>query len=118
MLTERSTEWLPVSRPMLGRFAPCHRSRHGYPSVIADDGQQNIAVTRDLRHSPLMSAIELENAVEKLPPDELDRFAAWFEQFVDSQWDDVLSADVAAGRLDAVAQKADSDFEAGRCTPL
>jgi len=103
---------------MLGRFAPCHRSRHGYPSVIADDGQQNIAVTRDLRHSPLMSAIELENAVEKLPPDELDRFAAWFEQFVDSQWDDVLSADVAAGRLDAVAQKADSDFEAGRCTPL
>jgi len=65
-----------------------------------------------------MSAIELENAVQKLTPDELNRFAEWFEHFIDSQWDRKLSADVAAGRLDSVARKADSDFEAGRCSPL
>ena len=65
-----------------------------------------------------MSAIELENAVQKLPPAELERFAEWFEQFIDDQWDKKFSADVADGRLDAIGKKADGDFEAGRCTPL
>jgi 2-polyprenyl-3-methyl-5-hydroxy-6-metoxy-1,4-benzoquinol methylase len=65
-----------------------------------------------------MSATELVNAVQKLPPDELERFAEWFEQFIDNQWDARLASDIASGRLDAVAQKADQDFEAGRCQPL
>lgn len=65
-----------------------------------------------------MSAIELEDAVQNLPPEELARFAEWFEQFVDNQWDKTFSADVAAGGLESAAQKADADFEAGRCTPL
>jgi hypothetical protein len=65
-----------------------------------------------------VSAIELEDAVQNLPPKELARFAEWFEQFVDNQWDKKFSADVAAGRLESVAQKADADFEAGRCAPL
>ncbi len=65
-----------------------------------------------------MSAIELENAVQNLPPDELERFAEWFEQFIDNQWDKKIAADVAEGMLARVAKKADEDFEAGRCTPL
>jgi len=65
-----------------------------------------------------MSAIELEDAVQNLPPEELARFAEWFEQFVDNQWDRKFSADVAAGKLDSAALKADAEFEAGRCTPL
>jgi 2-polyprenyl-3-methyl-5-hydroxy-6-metoxy-1,4-benzoquinol methylase len=65
-----------------------------------------------------MSATELVNAVQKLPPEELERFAEWFEQFIDNQWDARLASDIASGRLDAVAQKADQDFEAGRCQPL
>jgi len=81
-------------------------------------GQKKIAVRRDLRHIASMSAIELENAVQKLPPEELERFAEWFERFIDNQWDRNLEADVASGRLDAVAKKADADFEAGHCTPL
>ena len=65
-----------------------------------------------------MSAIELENAVQQLPPEELERFTEWFEQFIEDVWDRKLESDVAEGRLDAVAKKADADFEAGRCTPL
>jgi len=91
-------------------------------SLLAADvlyvGQKKIAVRRDLRHISCMSAIELENAVQKLPPEELERFAEWFEHFIDKQWDKNFEADVASGRLDAVAKKADSDFEAGHCTPL
>lgn len=65
-----------------------------------------------------MTAIELENAVQKLPPEELERFAEWFEHFIDNQWDKNFESDVSSGRLDAVAKKADADFEAGHCTPL
>jgi hypothetical protein len=65
-----------------------------------------------------MSSSELENAVQNLPPEELARFVEWFEHFVDNQWDKKFTADVAAGKLDSVARKADADFDAGHCTPL
>ena len=65
-----------------------------------------------------MSAIELEKAVQNLPPEELEHFAEWFEYFIDTQWDRKFEADVASGKLDAVAKKADADFEAGHCTRL
>lgn len=65
-----------------------------------------------------MSAAELEHAVRKLPPKELAEFAEWFENYVADQWDKKIEADIAAGRLDHLAKKADEDFEAGRCTPL
>jgi hypothetical protein len=114
----RLTEWLPASRLVLG-LVP--RPARVAPRVgIGDRGrwQKKIAVRRDLRHIPYMTAIELENAVQKLPPEELERFAEWFEHFIDNQWDKNFESDVTSGRLDAVAKKADADFEAGHCTPL
>ena len=65
-----------------------------------------------------MSAIELENAVQQLPPEELAQFASWFEHFVADQWDRQIESDILAGRLNMLAAKADADFESGRCTPL
>jgi hypothetical protein len=80
--------------------------------------QLDIAVGRDFRFNTLMSAIELEDAVQSLPPEDLERFAEWFERFIDNQWDRKLESDIASGRLAAFARKADADFEAGRCAPL
>lgn len=65
-----------------------------------------------------MSLQELENAVSKLSPGELSAFSQWFEEFVADAWDRQIEADVRAGRLDAAAEQADEDFEAGRCKPL
>ena len=65
-----------------------------------------------------MSVAELEKAVSRLPPQELSLFSKWFEEFVADQWDKQFEADVASGRLDHLARKADEDFEAGRCAPL
>ena len=65
-----------------------------------------------------MSAIELEHAVQQLPPDQLEEFAHWFEEFIADQWDRQIEADINAGKLDVLAAQADSEFEAGRCTPL
>ena len=65
-----------------------------------------------------MSVQELEAAVTQLRPDDLARFAEWFEEYQADEWDRQIEADVAAGRLDALGQQADADFEAGKATPL
>jgi hypothetical protein len=65
-----------------------------------------------------MSVEELQSAIARLSPEEVARFADWFENFVADQWDRQIEADILAGRLDAAGRKADEDFEAGRCTPL
>ena len=65
-----------------------------------------------------MSVDELEVVVSHLSPEELTRFSEWFEEFLAEQWDRQIEADALAGRLDAAGQRADDDFEAGRCTPL
>jgi len=66
----------------------------------------------------MMTVDKLERAVSELPPDELAKFTAWFEEFLADQWDRQIEADAAAGKLDRLARKADEDFEAGRCTEI
>lgn len=65
-----------------------------------------------------MDVKDLERAVSELPPKELAEFAAWFEEFVADQWDRQIEADVVVGKLDQLANQANEDFEAGRCTGL
>jgi hypothetical protein len=65
-----------------------------------------------------MSIEELQTAIARLAPAELDRFSQWFEEFLAYQWDRSIEADVLAGRLDDSGRRADQDYEAGRCTPL
>ena len=61
---------------------------------------------------------ELESAVSRLSAEEFARFSEWFEQFKGDRWDRQIEEDVKVGRLDAAGERADEDFEAGRCTPL
>jgi len=49
---------------------------------------------------------ELERAARELPPQELAEFREWFAGFDAAQWDRQFERDVAAGRLDALAQEA------------
>jgi hypothetical protein len=65
-----------------------------------------------------MSALELEQAVKKLPPQELQIFSDWFEQYSSDKWDEKIEKDIMSGRLAKLAAKADEDFEAGRCSSL
>ena len=65
-----------------------------------------------------MSAIELEQVVKKLPPQELRAFTEWFEEYTSDKWDEKIEKDILSGRLAQLAAKADEDFEAGRCSPL
>ncbi|MEN6449948.1 MAG: hypothetical protein ABFC96_05620 [Thermoguttaceae bacterium] len=61
---------------------------------------------------------EIESAVSGLPAEELRRFRQWFEQFDADSWDRQWAEDVAAGRLDRLADEAIREFRTGRCTEL
>ena len=61
---------------------------------------------------------EIEQAVRRLSPEELAIFRAWFATFDAESWDRQLESDVAAGRLDALADEALQDFRDGRCDDL
>jgi hypothetical protein len=65
-----------------------------------------------------MSIEELQTAVSHLSVEDLNRFSAWFEEFLADEWDRRIETDILAGRLDEAGRRADEDFEAGRCTPL
>lgn len=61
---------------------------------------------------------EIEAAVQRLSPNDLEAFRAWFAEFDASQWDRQIEQDVAAGRLDALADEALRDLDVGRCKNL
>lgn len=65
-----------------------------------------------------MSREEIESAIAKLPASEVAKLAKWFEEFQARVWDRQLERDAEAGRLDALMEQAEKDFEQGRCEPL
>ena len=65
-----------------------------------------------------MSIQELEKAVTQLPSLELAQFTAWFEEYQADLWDKQIERDALSGRLDALAEQAHREFEAGNCRPL
>ena len=66
-----------------------------------------------------MTTVEqLERAIEGLSPEERASFRAWFEAWDAAEWDRQIEADVAAGKLDALAEKALAVHRAGRSRAL
>ncbi|MEO1386851.1 MAG: hypothetical protein AAFV85_05660 [Cyanobacteria bacterium J06634_6] len=58
---------------------------------------------------------EIESAVSQLSKAELATFRDWFAKFDTQQWDRQFEEDVAAGRLDQLANKAVQHLKQGRC---
>ena len=54
----------------------------------------------------MLNAKEIEDAVLRLSPAELDAFRQWFAEFDAEAWDRQLEDDVSSGRLDAFADEA------------
>jgi len=54
-----------------------------------------------------MTTVEdIEKAVANLPPPELERFRAWFEEFQAARFDARIERDVRGGKLDRLAEEA------------
>ncbi len=66
-----------------------------------------------------MSTVEeIERAVTRLSREDLVAFRRWFDEFDAAVWDRQFEEDVAAGRLQALADEALADLRAGRTRPL
>ena len=66
-----------------------------------------------------MGKIEaLERQVQALSSEELAAFRRWFAEFDAEIWDQQFEADVKAGKLDALAEKALRAHAAGQSTEL
>ncbi len=60
----------------------------------------------------------IEKAVESLPPSELAEFRHWFAEFDAAAWDRQIEQDAGAGKLDALASEALSDYRSGSSRDL
>ena len=61
---------------------------------------------------------QLERDIEGLSAEERASFRAWFASFDAAEWDRQFEADVAAGKLDQLADAALADHRAGRSRSL
>lgn len=64
------------------------------------------------------SVRDIEQAVAQLGPADLAAFRQWFAEFDAEVWDRQFEQDVAAGRLDELAEEARRDRSQGRCSDL
>jgi hypothetical protein len=61
---------------------------------------------------------EIEKAVEKLSPDKLAKFRAWFEAFDAARFDRKIEQDAQSGKLNGFAEEALGEYRAGRAREL
>lgn len=61
---------------------------------------------------------QIESDVQMLSREELDAFRHWFHEYEADVWDRKMEADIIAGKLDQLAQKALADHQSGRSTEL
>jgi hypothetical protein len=66
----------------------------------------------------MITAEDLEKAVEQLPPAELARFRVWFEAFDADRFDAAIERDARDGKLDAFAEEAIAAYRAGQSREL
>jgi hypothetical protein len=65
-----------------------------------------------------MTIEQLEREILNLPPLDFRRLADWIAARDQERWDPQREEDVAAGKLDALADEALAEHRAGRTRPL
>ena len=66
-----------------------------------------------------MSNLEqIEAAILSLPSNDFEKLRLWFCDLDYERWDQQLERDIAEGRLEALAQEAIAEFQAGHCREI
>jgi hypothetical protein len=66
----------------------------------------------------MSTLIEIEQAIEKLPPSELRQLHRWIAERDAEDWDAQIARDAAAGKFDALRQRVTRDNQNGLCENL
>ncbi len=65
-----------------------------------------------------MTLQQLEKSISELPPAQLSAFREWFHTFEAEMWDEQFDRDVAAGRIDQLADDAIGEHQDIKSTKL
>jgi len=65
-----------------------------------------------------MSAAEIIDQVQKLPPREVFELGQWLREYEAELWDKQIEADIHSGKLDSLGQEALAELQAGKTRPF
>lgn len=65
-----------------------------------------------------MSAAEIIDQVQKLPPAEVFELGRWLREYQAELWDQQIEADIRSGKLDKLGQEALEELRAGKTRPF
>lgn len=65
-----------------------------------------------------MSILEIEAAITKLQPTEVDRLLAWLADYREQVWDREIESDLASGKFDDLLSEIDNEISAGIAQPV
>jgi hypothetical protein len=66
----------------------------------------------------MTTVAEIEEAIESLPEDQFAELSSWFDEYDEKRWDWQIAQDQKSGPLRTLMEKAQADFEAGKCNRL
>jgi hypothetical protein len=61
---------------------------------------------------------EIEAAIRKLPPKEIEAVADWLAELREEMWDRQIAADAQSGKLNSLIQEAKTEYRASKATPF
>ena len=61
----------------------------------------------------IMSLLEIQIAIKRLPKEELKQFDQWYETYLEEQWDEQIRQDIRSGKLDALRSEVSRAKDAG-----
>lgn len=73
--------------------------------------------SQEFLFADVINVCEIQAAIKKLPLLDLEELAAWFADYHNQQWDEQIELDLA-GRLNALLEEAEAEYEAGQARPL
>ncbi|MBW3622589.1 MAG: DUF2268 domain-containing protein [Armatimonadetes bacterium] len=65
-----------------------------------------------------MGVKEIEDAITRLPDNELAELMAWLQEYHHTVWDRQIENDLETGRLDSLLVEVEREYEAGSAQPL
>ena len=65
-----------------------------------------------------MSLQEIEVAITRLSSDEFGKLSDWMTEYRNREWDEQIEKDFNEGRLDALLDEADAEYEQGLTKPI
>ena len=65
-----------------------------------------------------MSAADIIDQVQKLPPAEVFELGRWLREYEVELWDQQIEADIRSGKLDKLGQEALEELRAGKTRPF